>query len=136
MVIPPSPHLHRLSKQLKNYSEHSVLLRRGDGEETYAASDGEKEVMREERKPLPNDAEQGDRPKLAPDVYDRKIAIYRITRGLLVHVLREGTIKDISLVLKFGFDTDEAIFLFDKKLSIIFGRFIWNLFVYMGFIKK
>lgn len=47
--IPPSPYLHRLSKLLKtsgqDFSPHTVLLRRGDGEETYAASPIERETI-------------------------------------------------------------------------------------------
>jgi|GEM_PF-7051315 hypothetical protein len=51
--IPPSPYLHSLSKLLKtpkqDFSPHTVLLRRGDGEETYAASDYEKEIIKKEK---------------------------------------------------------------------------------------
>jgi hypothetical protein len=51
--IPPSPYVHKLSKQLKtpkkDFSSHTVLLRRGDGEETYEASDEEKKALQEEK---------------------------------------------------------------------------------------
>ncbi|MGM3308476.1 AlbA family DNA-binding domain-containing protein [Anabaena sp. WFMT] len=52
--IPPTPYLYRLSKQLKTpkkeYSPHTVLIRRGDGERTYEASPDEQRAMEEEKK--------------------------------------------------------------------------------------
>ena len=51
--IPPSPYLHKLSQQLKTpkkeYSPHTLLVRRGDGEETYEASDEEKKALQQEK---------------------------------------------------------------------------------------
>lgn len=51
--IPPSPYIHKLSKQLKTpkkeFSRHTVLLRRSDGEETYEASDDEKKALQREK---------------------------------------------------------------------------------------
>ena len=51
--IPPSPYLHRLSKQLKTpkkeYSPHTVLVRRGDGERTYEASSDEQKAIEQEK---------------------------------------------------------------------------------------
>jgi len=51
--IPPSPYLHRLSKQLKTpkkeYSPHTVLVRRGDGERTYEASPEEQKAIEQEK---------------------------------------------------------------------------------------
>ncbi|MBD2214005.1 ATP-binding protein [Nostoc linckia FACHB-104] len=54
--IPPSPYLHRLSKQLKTpkkeYSPYTVLLRRGDGEETYEASPEEQTALKKEKQSI------------------------------------------------------------------------------------
>jgi hypothetical protein len=51
--IPPSPYLHRLSKQLKTpkkeYSPHTVLIRRRDGERTYEASPEEQTAIEQEK---------------------------------------------------------------------------------------
>jgi hypothetical protein len=51
--IPPSPYLHRLSKQLKTpkkeYSPHTVLVRQGDGERTYEASPEEQRTIEQEK---------------------------------------------------------------------------------------
>jgi hypothetical protein len=51
--IPPSPYLHRLSKQLKTpkkeYSPHTVLIRRGDGEKTYEASPEQQRAIEQEK---------------------------------------------------------------------------------------
>ncbi|UYD31072.1 ATP-binding protein (plasmid) [Tolypothrix sp. PCC 7712] len=54
--IPPSPYLHRLSKQLKTpkkeYSPYTVLIRRGDGEETYEASPKEQIAIEKEKQSI------------------------------------------------------------------------------------
>jgi predicted HTH transcriptional regulator len=54
--IPPSPYLHRLFKQLKTpkkeFSPHTVLVRRGDGEEIYEASPEEQRAIEKEKKAL------------------------------------------------------------------------------------
>lgn len=54
--IPSSPYLHKLSKQLKTpkkeFSPHTVLIRRGDGEEIYEASHEEQEEIEKEKKAL------------------------------------------------------------------------------------
>ena len=54
--IPPSPYLHRLSKQLKTpkkeFSPHTILVRRGDGEEIYEASREEQEAIENEKQAL------------------------------------------------------------------------------------
>jgi predicted HTH transcriptional regulator len=51
--IPPSPYLHRLSKQLKTpkkeYSPHTVLIRRRDGERTYEAFPEEQTAIEQEK---------------------------------------------------------------------------------------
>ncbi|NEU71709.1 transcriptional regulator [Hassallia byssoidea VB512170] len=51
--IPPSPYLHKLSKQLrtpkKEFSPHTVLIRRGDGEEIYEASREEQDKIQQEK---------------------------------------------------------------------------------------
>lgn len=51
--IPPSPYVHRLSKQLKTpkkeFSPHAALVRRGDGEEIYVASIKEQEAIEKEK---------------------------------------------------------------------------------------
>lgn len=51
--IPPSPYLYRLSKQLKTpkkeYSPHTAIIRRGDGERTYEASPDEQRAMEQEK---------------------------------------------------------------------------------------
>jgi Putative DNA-binding domain len=51
--IPPSLYLHRISRQLKTpkkeYSPHTVLIRRRDGEETYEASPKEAEEIENEK---------------------------------------------------------------------------------------
>jgi hypothetical protein len=51
--IPPSPYLHRLTKQLitpkGEYSPHTILIRRKDGEETYEASSEEIEEIKNEK---------------------------------------------------------------------------------------
>ena len=51
--IPPSPYLHRLFKQLKTpkkeFSPHTVLVRRGDGEEIYEASQEEQREIEKEK---------------------------------------------------------------------------------------
>ena len=52
--IPPSPYLHRLSKQLKTpkkeFSPHTALVRRGDGERIYEASPEEQDAIEKEKK--------------------------------------------------------------------------------------
>jgi hypothetical protein len=52
--ISPSPYSHRLSKQLKTpkkeYSTHTVLVRRGDGEQTYEASPEEQKAIEQEKR--------------------------------------------------------------------------------------
>ncbi|PSB22813.1 hypothetical protein C7B76_02550 [filamentous cyanobacterium CCP2] len=51
--VPPSPYLHKLSKQLKtpkkDFSPYTVLIRRGDGEEIYEASREEQEAIEKEK---------------------------------------------------------------------------------------
>lgn len=56
--IPPSPYIHRLSKPLKTpkreFSTHTLLVRRGDGEEIYEASPVEQELIAKEKKEFLN----------------------------------------------------------------------------------
>jgi predicted HTH transcriptional regulator len=51
--IPPSPYLHRLTKQLKTpkkeFSPHTALVRRCDGEKIYEASPKEQEAIEKEK---------------------------------------------------------------------------------------
>ncbi|PSB33099.1 NACHT domain-containing protein [Stenomitos frigidus] len=51
--IPPSPYLHKLSKQLKTpkkeFSPHTALIRRGDGEEIYEADPQEQATLQREK---------------------------------------------------------------------------------------
>ncbi|MBC2705307.1 hypothetical protein [Desulfobacula sp.] len=58
-----------------------------------------------------------DRPTLPLDIYEEKIAIYRIVRGFLGLVMRDANI-DIESLFKFAKETDEVIFLFDPEVSI------------------
>jgi hypothetical protein len=50
------------------------------------------------------------------DVYDRRIPIYRTTRQFVRDVC-ENLKPELQLILKFAWDTDEALFLFDKDLA-------------------
>ncbi|MFM2433082.1 MAG: hypothetical protein RLZZ511_4296 [Cyanobacteriota bacterium] len=125
IIMPPSPYLHQLNKQLLNYSPTVVLLRRGDGEKTHPAKDEEKEIIRGEKRKLLSETgmnaqkspQDMERRKLTLEVYDRKIKTYQITRSFVSHVMAEGTVKDIQTLLKFASDTDEAIFLFDREVA-------------------
>lgn len=126
--IPPSPYLHKLSKELKTpkkqYSPHTVLVRRGDGEKIYAASSDEQIAIEKEKKMVQlanyeNNKEvviQERDQKLSPEVYDRKIEIYRTTRSFLALILSKGTVT-VEEILRFSSDTDEALFLFDQKVE-------------------
>ena len=69
----------------------------------------------------PNFAEPGERttvpdvPAAAsrPEVYDRRITVYRATRLFLIEVLREATVSYARLG-EFAEATDEALFLFQR----------------------
>ena len=63
--IPPSPYLHKLSKTLKtptgkdkekHFSTHTVLIRRGDGEEIYEASQEEQAAITQEKSEISRSA--------------------------------------------------------------------------------
>lgn len=124
--IPPSPYLHSLSRQLKTpkkeYSPHTVLIRRGDGEQTYEASPSEQDAILNEKKlTLNNSNSQKSEPRershpLDFEVYEKKIEVYRSTRKFIASVLIEGTITAEKLA-EFSQNTDEALFLFDKRVA-------------------
>lgn len=124
--IPPSPYLHRLSRQLKTpkkeYSPHTVLIRRGDGEKTYEASQAEQEAILNEKKlsldsnNLKQYEPQERSQALSLEVYEKKIQIYRATRRFLNLVLVNGTIT-VEQLADFSIETDEALFLFDKRVA-------------------
>lgn len=57
-----------------------------------------------------------DRPLLAPEIYDRKIQVYRTVQDFLGVIISEATVSREKLFL-FASETDEAIFLFDSDLS-------------------
>jgi len=132
--ILPSPYLFRLTKELKTpkkeYSPHAVLLRRHDGEATYTASPEEQLAIQQEKQRLwasnhTTTNEQADpsskRRKLSPEVYDRKIAIYRTTRAFLSVIATHAAI-DIDKITAFGRDTDEALFIFNKEVAAYLGE--------------
>lgn len=58
--IPPSPYLHRLSRTLKTpkkeFSPHTVLIRRGDGEKIYEASQEEQAAIAKEKSEISRSA--------------------------------------------------------------------------------
>lgn len=124
--IPPVPYLYRFSKQLKTpkkeFSPHTVLIRRGDGEQIYEASKEEQEaILNEKRFALSTDDPTDGEPQEARQVlhlenYEVKMQIYRSTQKLLVSILREGT-TTLAQLFEFSRDTDEAIFLFDKRVA-------------------
>lgn len=127
--IPRSPYLHRLSKQLKTpkkeYSPHTVLIRRGDGERTYEASSDEQKAIEQEKQAVRFDFVKNHRQvdhqeqrgqRLSPEVYERKIKTYRNIRNFLDLILLDATITREQLV-QFILDTDEAIFMFDREVS-------------------
>lgn len=121
ITIPPSPYLHRLSRQLKTpnkeFSPHTALIRNGVGE-IYEASDSEKEIIEREKRNSSSELNNSleSRQKTTLEVYEKRIQIYRITRDFLSLVMLEGTVTPEQLQ-KFSRDTDEALFLFDQKIS-------------------
>ena len=124
----PSPYLYSLTKPLKTpkteYSCHAVLLRRHDGEGTYTASSEEQEAIRQEKQGqrMISHTEKSERTKpqnrvqLSPEVYDRKIAVYRTANNFLVLALSNGTVTSEQL-LKFTVDTNEALFIFNREVA-------------------
>ena len=50
------------------------------------------------------------------DVYDRRVPIYRTTRQF-VRDVSENLRPELKLILKFAWETDEALFLFDEELA-------------------
>lgn len=58
-----------------------------------------------------------NRQVLSIDVYNEKIATYRIVRNFLGLIMRDADI-DIESLFKFAKETDEVIFLFDLEVSI------------------
>lgn len=127
--ISPSSYLYSLTKALKTpketYSPHAVLLRRYDGEATYTASPEEQAAIQQEKQAVwvSNHTTTNKQPdpsskrrKLPPEVYDRKIAIYRTTRAFLSVIATHAAI-DIDKIAAFGRDTDEALFIFNKEVA-------------------
>lgn len=125
----PSPYLYRLTKALKTptaeYSTHAVLLRRHDGEETFTASSEEQAVIQQEKQAIQmiNHAVNSEQSKLqdrteklSPEVYDRKMAVYRTTRAFLSVIGTKAAINTDE-ILAFGRDTDEALFMFDQEVA-------------------
>ena len=124
----PSPYLYSLTKPLKTpkteYSCHAVLLRRDDGEETYTASPEEQEAIRQEKqgRRMTSHTENSERTepqnrvRLSPEVYDRKIAVYRTTNDFLSLVLSNGTVT-LEQLLKFSADTNESLFIFNREVA-------------------
>ncbi|WP_026736072.1 AlbA family DNA-binding domain-containing protein [Fischerella sp. PCC 9605] len=86
--IPPSPYLHRLSKQLKTlkkeYSPYTVLIRRGDGEETYEASPEEQIAIEKEKQSI----------QLGTRIKDRKRLIITLFTTLTVGLIFFGIISN------------------------------------------
>jgi len=62
------------------------------------------------------DVNPATRISLRPDVYDRKIQVYRTVRDFLSLILRDADVTTDNL-LTFARDTDEARFIFDKELE-------------------
>lgn len=58
-----------------------------------------------------------NRQVLSLDVYNEKIAMYRIVRDFLGLIMRNADI-DIESLFKFAKETDEVIFLFDPEVSV------------------
>jgi hypothetical protein len=119
--IPPSLFLHRLSRQLKTpnkeFSPHVLLLRRTDGEKIYEASPEEQEILQQEkRKLIQGENMTGSRIAISPEIYDRRITVYRFVRGFLSLILTEGTVT-LEQLRDFTRKTDEVIFLFDADIS-------------------
>jgi len=125
----PTPYLYRLSKQLKTpkkeYSPHTVLVRRYDGEETYEASHEEQRTIEQEREALlkpdqslnTQEIDRRDRvQKMTIEVYDRKIGIYRVVRDFLGLIQRDADVT-VNDIFRFGYETDEALFLFDQEVE-------------------
>jgi hypothetical protein len=50
------------------------------------------------------------------EVFDRRLAIYRIVRDFLQGITSSGEV-DLDAIRKFAQDTEEALFLFDEKVS-------------------
>jgi hypothetical protein len=106
----------------KEYSPHTVLIRRGDGEKTYEASPEEQETILNEKKMFSdsgdfNYSEPQERSRvLSFEVYEKKIQIYRTTRKFIDSVFAEGTVT-VEQLTEFSRNTDEAIFLFDKRVA-------------------
>jgi hypothetical protein len=60
--------------------------------------------------------EASERAPLSPEAYDRRIQVYRIAREFLGGVFAEVNVS-VERLQQFTWDTDEAIFLFDKDLA-------------------
>ena len=50
------------------------------------------------------------------EVFDRRVAIYRIVRDFLQGITSSGEV-DLDAIRKFARDTEEALFLFDERVS-------------------
>jgi uncharacterized protein YjbI with pentapeptide repeats len=94
--IPPSPYLHRLSRQLKTpkkeFSPYVLLIRRPDGEKIYEASPEEQEILQQEkRKPIQGEnmtEEQreiaaGDTKEEVLQVYFDRLSVLLVDKNLL-----------------------------------------------------
>jgi hypothetical protein len=121
--IPPSPYLHRLSRQLEppksqgGFSSHALLIRRKDGEKIYVASSEEQEALQQEkRKLIQGENMPKSRMEISPEVYDRRIAVYRSIRKFLSLIMTHANVT-LEQLREFSQETDEAIFLFDSSVA-------------------
>src|SRR5262249_5107398 len=70
----------------------------------------------EQVKPRSNRTRRRKSASISLEVYDRRISIYKTTIEFLRGVNAELK-PDLHSVIKFGIDTDEALFLFDETIS-------------------
>ncbi|MBE9033389.1 ATP-binding protein [filamentous cyanobacterium LEGE 11480] len=125
--IPPTYQMHRLSKALKTpkreFSIHAVLIRFGNGEKIYEASDEEKEILLKQRRDFVNEGtenkvkqKEGRVDPLPIEVYDRKIEMYRKVQQCLSKIAIEGSIS-LEDLRNLSLQIDEAIFMFDISVD-------------------
>jgi hypothetical protein len=100
------------TRQSKNLTEGEVKLYRAELEDFF----GDESFWPDSPQVEPVAPRWEEELGISPELYDRRIHVYRILKDFLITVISAADVE-ISDLKKFAQDTDEALFLFDTKVA-------------------
>ncbi|HEY0556820.1 MAG TPA: hypothetical protein VGG20_21365 [Thermoanaerobaculia bacterium] len=100
------------TRQSKNFTESEVKLYRTELGEFF----GSEKFWPSPPQAGPEDTSMRSEVEISLELYDRRIAVYRILRDFLIKVLG-NTRVEIEDLRRFAQETEEAIFLFDARIA-------------------